>query len=1453
MASSKQSFDAKTAISYIGYDLADVNIFVGNQAVAGDLIPQWAESKAKNAFGHPGTSKTVYNPKADLYSTVAAATAQRQLISAYTPSSELISAIPTLSKLLADRSPAVVHTALLNRYGDSSDVMAVRQTGVSILASNSVQEAQDIALASHIAALRTQIPAIHVFNGLNTTTDIHSVQFSDLKHLSTTQLQHVNAYKQHSEPAAEPKLYAAPLANIDYADAIASIDSVFTELRTALPGRKYSLFEYSGASDATSVIVLIGSAPSSVEDHIHHLAQSGHKVGVVRVRVYRPWSDAHFIAALPKTTKRIAVVELAQHLATNWGPLFLDVASAFQSDSWTAEPPAIREARVHLGESKQLQGSNIDYILRELQKDEHGVIAVEGAVVRGVPPLDSVALSAELDLDVEQPYLKMLHQLFGDRLSIANVSEQNSAAPTQSPTASAEYGLGLHIAQIQQRSRFVDQVSSLANGKAGAISSKLADALKNWLQSRDNADQAKEHADAAIALLAAETNPVAKEVLAQKDQFAKPARWIVGGDLLWYDIGSSGVHHVISSKENVNMILLDTQPYSEKAQENQDRRKKDIGLYAMTYGGVYVASVSVYASYAQVLRALAEAEAYPGPSVVLAYAPRITVPNYQRSTISKPLAILKESKLAIDSGYWPLYRWNPALKEPFALDSAKVKAELHSFLERENHLALVLDSEPQIAPEFAATVERELRGVMEAKIQESYKLMLGSLNSKPVLVLYGSDGGNAEKLAKKLSSEAKQRGLRSRVAVMDALAVDDLQKEENIVFVVSTAGQGEFPSNAKELWKSIAAATPDEANIGAVNFSVFSMGDRHYWPLPEDAHYFAKAGKDLYAKLLGLGGQPLTPVGLGDDQDPDGYFTGYNQWVAELWKSLGVDNIEVSASAAPSADDFKEASNYLRGTIAEGLVDTSTGALSEPDTLLTKFHGIYQQDDRDLRDERARQGLEKAFSFMIRVRVPGGVATPAQWLAMDTIAGTHANDTIKITTRQAFQFHGVIKKNLKQTIQDINHALMDTIAACGDVNRNVMCNPNPLQSQVHHDVYEFSKTLSAYFTPNTSAYHEIWLDKKLVATSEDAEPIYGKTYLPRKFKIAIAVPPSNDVDVLAHDLGFIAIIENDKLIGFNITVGGGMGMTHGNKKTYPNLARPLCFAPLSEALDIGEKVLTVQRDHGDRTNRKHARLKYTIDDRGLDWFRSQIEERVGYKLQAPKPYNFTSNGDVYGWTRNANGRWNYTLYVENGRVKDTPDLRMRTALREIAKIHRGDFRLTPNQHLVIANIPESDKALIAALLKDYKIENGNLSGMMMNSMACVALPTCGLAMAESERYLPELVTKIEKILEENGLRDDAITVRMTGCPNGCARPAIAELGFIGKAPGVYNMYLGGGFAGERLSKIYKESLNEEEILCELRPIVKRYALERRTGEHFGDFVIRAGIVKATRNGMDFHD
>ncbi|WP_406589253.1 assimilatory sulfite reductase (NADPH) hemoprotein subunit [Bacillus atrophaeus] len=570
-----------------------------------------------------------------------------------------------------------------------------------------------------------------------------------------------------------------------------------------------------------------------------------------------------------------------------------------------------------------------------------------------------------------------------------------------------------------------------------------------------------------------------------------------------------------------------------------------------------------------------------------------------------------------------------------------------------------------------------------------------------------------------------------------------------------------------------------------------------------------------------------------------------------------VNNILKAPEGSPSdVEDIKEKSDYLRGTLKEVMLDRISAGIPDDDNRLMKHHGSYLQDDRDLRNERQKQKLEPAYQFMLRVRMPGGVSTPAQWLVMDDLSQKYGNNTLKLTTRETFQMHGILKWNMKKTIQEINAALLDTIAACGDVNRNVMCASNPYQSEIHTEVYEWSKKLSDDLLPRTRAYHEIWLDEERVAgtpETEEVEPMYGPLYLPRKFKIGIAVPPSNDVDVFSQDLGFIAIVEEGKLIGFNVAIGGGMGMTHGDQATYPQLAKVIGFCKPEQMYDVAEKVITIQRDYGNRSVRKNARFKYTVDRLGVETVKAELENRLGWSLAEAKAFHFDHNGDRYGWVKGVEGKWHFTLFVEGGRITDYDDYKLMTGLREIAKVHTGEFRLTSNQNLIISNVTSQNKDAISSLIEKYGLTDGRQhSALRRSSMACVALPTCGLAMAEAERYLPVLIDKIEDIVNENGLRDEEITIRMTGCPNGCARHALGEIGFIGKAPGKYNMYLGAAFDGSRLSKMYRENIGEEEILSELNVLLSRYVKERNEGEHFGDFVIRAGVIKATTDGTNFH-
>lgn len=541
---------------------------------------------------------------------------------------------------------------------------------------------------------------------------------------------------------------------------------------------------------------------------------------------------------------------------------------------------------------------------------------------------------------------------------------------------------------------------------------------------------------------------------------------------------------------------------------------------------------------------------------------------------------------------------------------------------------------------------------------------------------------------------------------------------------------------------------------------------------------------------------------------------------------------------------IKTDSNLLRGTLRQSLDDAHTGAIREDDTVLIKFHGSYQQDDRDLREERRQQKLEPAWSFMIRTRTPGGVVDPQQWLQLDAIATRYANGSLRLTTRQAFQIHGVIKRELKATMQAINAALIDTVAACGDVNRNVLVSANPVESQAHAVVHDWAARLSEHLKPKSRAYYEIWLDEERVAGGEEEhEPMYGATYLPRKFKIGFAVPPLNDVDVYAQDLGFIAILEDGALAGFNVAVGGGMGATHGDPETYPLLGQVIGFVTPDQLFAVSEAVLTAQRDFGNRVVRKRARLKYTIDDRGIEWFKQEVERRFGIPLAAPREYSFEHNGDRFGWIEGHDGRWHLNLRIEAGRLADRIDATRLTGMREIAKIHRGDFRLTANQNLIIANVAPEHRAAIDALIEQHGLATHRTSTPLhLNALACVALPTCALAMAEAERYLPDFVHKVEALLDLHALRETRIHLRISGCPNGCSRPYLGEVALVGKAPGRYNLMLGADRKGQRLNRLYRENIDEAEILRELDGLLARYASERTLDEGFGDFLVRDGVV-----------
>ena len=1441
-----------------------------------------------------------------------------KLVSVTTSSSILLYSVPHLYKLA--QYPIVLHVSLHpTDYPDYSEITSIRQSGFTFLQSETLQEAQDIALSSHALAIKSGKGVIHFFDVTNSANDdairiedrelIRSVLDVDAARvlplvgsrgstlyvddgrradITESNFPTVNAHRGQngalnvSTEQSTPKTGSRDASSVGSSvrdssadsrpsmSSMTSVDTTTTRLVSSedifnfitgiwsqiqsVTGRTYQPFEYSGPASAESALFIFGWTGLFV-DEIQASGSSAEftSVGIITARLYRPWLGTKLIESIPPTIKRIAVLEQIRRKATKWGPILLDLLSTLKTGSSTAGVPLI--VGHQLG---YIEPATARQALRGIFQNLNSPSPVQNLEV-GIAGGRKQALP-EFQLQqpkVENAYMKILDQVFGRRLHVANRQEAADAGISATIAANPEFGFGSLLARMDHRKRFVGVVQEAAKGRE-FVTDVPQRWLSNWALNAEDTKKANSMAQEVIARLATDGSRLSSQLLSSKGLFFKESQWLIGSDAWAYDLGNSGVHHVIASGANVNMLIIDSQPYSERAAADAARRKKDIGLYAMNFGNAYVASVAVYSSYTQVLEAMIEADAFDGPSVVVAYLP------YNKEDDSA-LTVLQETKKAVDLGYWPLYRWNPGndeKEEPsFQLDSERIKQELEEFLRRDNHLSQLMRRHPEFSANLSGSYGSEVRALQKRKAKDAYNAMLEGLYGAPMTVLFASDNGNAESLAKRLGNRGKARGLKSMVMAMDDYPLEDLAGEENVVLITSTAGQGEFPQNGLTFWNAIKDTA--DLDLSPIRFSVFALGDSHYWPRKEDKIYYNKPGKDLDARVAFLGGKRLNDVGLGDDQDPDGYQTGYGEWEPKLWQALGVDKVEGLPEEPPAItnEDIKIQSNYLRGTIAEGLEDTTTGAISAADQQLTKFHGTYMQDDRDLRDERKAQGLEPAYSFMIRCRLPGGVATPSQWMQMDAISSSCGNETMKLTTRQTFQFHGVVKGKLRSAMRAINKSLMTTIAACGDVNRNVMCSSLPEKFAYHRDVHQASAKISDHLLPSTTAYHEIWLkdedDKKTQIAGDaivDHEPLYGPTYLPRKFKITIAIPPHNDTDVYAHDVGLIAIKgANGRLEGFNVLAGGGMGVTHNNKKTYPRTGSMLGYASADKIHHVCEKIMFVQRDHGDRKNRKHARLKYTMDDMGVDVFRDKVEDLLGYKFEEPRHFEFKSNIDTFGWQKDETGHNHFTFFIENGRIEDTAEFPMRTGLREIAKVHKGEFRLTGNQHLILSNVHDDDLENVKNLMKQYKLDNVQFSGLRLSSSACVAFPTCGLAMAESERYLPELITKLEGCLEENGLKQDSIVMRMTGCPNGCARPWLAEVAFVGKAYGAYNMYLGGGYHGQRLNKLYRSSIQEDEILDIMKPLFKRYAQERKEGERFGDFTIRIGMIKPTTEGKTFHD
>ncbi|AGO10378.1 AaceriABL077Wp [[Ashbya] aceris (nom. inval.)] len=1204
-------------------------------------------------------------------------------------------------------------------------------------------------------------------------------------------------------------------------------------------------------------------------------------VALYDITVYKPFDFSQLLKELPASIKNIVIVQgsAGPSKSNGFEPILLDVFSDFN----LLVDRGITNIVVSGVGRLQYFAHALDKIVSNARSSSPNTgLYISDA--KSVVDNDLAGEFIKKAISLENAYLSVLQQIFEPNLQLLNQFNDSAINSTR-----PEYGFGKFLHQNRARQQLVQVVErSLDSSLYEYEGPSVVEGLAAWISYNKRALDGSLLKEANILskgvydlLQKNSQSEAAKSILAlvpTLDSFSFSSSWLIGSDAWSYDLGNSGVHHAITSKENINILLIDSEPYGSLS--NNAARKKDVGLYAMNFGTAYVASVAVYSSYTQLLTAVVEASRFPGPSIVLAYLP-------YSSERDSPLTVLKETKRAVESGYWPLYRYNPIAadeEDSFKLDSSVLRRQLQEFLDRENKLTLLAKRHPNLSSNIVQSQSDIITAKQHKKSREAYEQLLQGLSGPPLSVYYASDGGNAASLAKILAKKAAARGLKSFALSMDDIVLEDLPSEQNVVFITSTGGQGEFPQDGKAFWEELKGAT--DLDLAAVKFSVFGLGDSQYWPRKEDIRYYNKPGKDLYQKLLLFSGQPLIPLGLGDDQDPDGYRTGYEKWESELWAALGVSDIITGEEPKLiTNEDIKFASNYLRGTIAEALVDDSTGSIPSTDQQLTKFHGIYMQDDRDIRDVRKTQGLEPYYIFMIRARLPGGIARPDQYLALDSISASSGNNTIKLTTRATFQLHGVVKHNLKRSIRAMNSTLLDTLAACGDVNRNVMVSALPANARVHEQVTNMAAAISERLLPHTTAYHEIWLEgpddndaspewqaifegrksgpKKKVLVGgnalQDIEPMYGQTYLPRKFKVNIAVPPYNDVDVWAGDVGLISIVDEatSTLEGFNVYVGGGMGTTHNNKKTYPRLGSSFGFASKEHITDVVEKILLIQRDHGDRSNRKHARLKYTIDDMGIDVYRQKVEELWGHKFAPERSYNIESNIDYFGWVRDETGMNHFTAYIENGRIEDSPELSHKTGLRKVAEYMKqsgsGHFRLTGNQHIVIAGIPDQHLDAIKGILKKYKLDNYSFSGLRLGSSACVAFPTCGLAMAESERYLPQLITKLEESLEEYGLRHDSVIMRMTGCPNGCSRPWLAEVACVGKAPGTYNLLLGGGYYGQRLNKLYRSSLKEAEILSVLRPLFKRWSLEREESEHFGDFLIRVGVIKPTLEGRKFHD
>ena len=983
---------AIAAVGYIAY--------LTSQVVIDSLPPLPKPSLFSQAFSNAASvssfkTKVISSPSgADVGQTILRNPSDLTTLTILANSQGLTRLLLHLGQISA--SPIVIHIAVDE---DLSDVLLLHSSIPFFLLSTTTEKARDNALLAARLAKVQRKAVIHTFYASSSGSPLE--EFAEDR-IRTFLLPCPSQTDAHSLGDSDPSTLLKA-----YQEAASQTGSMIERPLSALTSQ--------GSSESQIVIIILGK---------DEFVRDVDNVFFISVSLVTPLPQSLLRDAVPQSATRVIVLEQIHRWHSKWPPLYLVTVAALQ------DRIANSGLVVQSGELCNPEAIQKDDIKTLIQSSPSPASRLR----IGIPPSSTKASQSAPHIPKhEASYTKILSLLFQDRFEIANAPELVVTLGESATTP--EFALGRVRGQLESRAELINSVQELLQDSE--VDSELHSLLTAWILAKDDRVKSKTLGKAVVESLnqASLKSPAAQRILSLRDLLPSRSAWIIGSDAWSYDLGSSGLHHVIASGLDINILILDTIPYSSRNAVDVHRRKHDIGLYAMNHGDVYVASVAVFSSYSQVLQAIAEADRFQGPSVILAYLP-------YTNEDTPAVDILKETKLAVDSGYWPLYRWDPSKekdgKEPFSLDSDLIKNELKDFLDRQNHLSQLVRSTPSIATELVSSLGQTIKEARRKRAQESFDALVSSIDAPPILVLYASDGGAAEKKAKRLAGRAKARGLSTTIATMDSYTLEALAQEEFVVFVTSTAGQGEPPQNSRTFFKSINAAVGKGDRIfQKLRYSVFGMGDSHYWPRPEDAHYYNKPGKDLDTRLEVLGGERITPLGLGDDQDADGSETGYKTWEPHVWKALKVDSIEITeAEPEPITNEhIKVASKYLRGTIVEGLQDSSTGALAETDTQLTKFHGIYQQDDRDIRDERQAQGVEPAYSFMIRVRMPGGVCKPNQWLQMDQIADEHGCGTFKITTRQTFQFHGVIKKHLKPAIQDINRVLLDTLAACGDVNR----------------------------------------------------------------------------------------------------------------------------------------------------------------------------------------------------------------------------------------------------------------------------------------------------------------------------------------------------------------------------------------------------------------------------------